>query len=116
MTALLQKAIERVRALPDDEQDRVARLMLDEAEAPNEIDDYTEEERKPISEAIQEIFSDITEEEWEKLPKDGAAELDHYIYDIPKRNSGASHARLLIELLLAQIRAEDLRTRFGRAR
>ena len=87
MTALLQKAIERVRALPEDHQDRVARLMLDEAEAPNEIDDHKEEERKPISEAIQEIFSDITEEEWEKLPKDGAAELDHYIYGTPKRYS-----------------------------
>ncbi len=87
MTALLQKAIERVQALPKDEQDRVARLMLDEAETPNEVDDHKEKERKPISEAIQEIFSDITEEEWEKLPKDGAAELDHYIYGTPKRYS-----------------------------
>ncbi len=29
----------------------------------------------------------IPEEELEKLPTDGAAELDHYIYGTPKRNS-----------------------------
>ncbi len=32
MTELLQKAIDRVRALPKDEQDRVARLMLNTTE------------------------------------------------------------------------------------
>ena len=87
MTALLQKAIERVQALPDAEQDRVARLMLDAAEAPNEIDSRGEERHRSIGKAIQDIFSDITEEEWEQLPEDGAAELDHYIYGTPKRNS-----------------------------
>lgn len=87
MTALLQKAIERVQALPDDEQDRVARLMLDVAKAADEANGQGEEERKPIGKIIQEIFSDITEEEWDKLPEDGAAELDHYIYGTPKRYS-----------------------------
>ncbi len=87
MTELLQKAIERVQALPKDEQDRLARLLLDAAEASNEANDEGPTERKPIWEKIRERAMKIPEEELEKLPTDGAAELDHYIYGTPKRNS-----------------------------
>ena len=87
MTELLQKAIERVQALPKDEQDRLARLLLDAAEAANEANDEGPTERKPIWEKIRERAMKIPEEELEKLPTDGAAELDHYIYGTPKRNS-----------------------------
>ena len=87
MTELLQKAIEQVRALPEDAQDRVARLMLDAAETVHKGDGEEAAEQKPVWEVIQEIFADITEEEWETLPKDGAAELDHYLYGTPKRYS-----------------------------
>ena len=61
--------------------------MLDVAEAADEVNGGGKEGRKSIGKAIQEIFSDITEKEWDKLPKDGAAELDHYIYGTHKRNS-----------------------------
>ncbi len=87
MTELLQKAIERVQALPKDEQDRLARLLLDAAEAANEANGEGPTERKPIWEKIRERAMKIPEEELEKLPTDGAAELDHYIYGTPKRNS-----------------------------
>ena len=87
MTELLQKAIERVQALPKDEQDRLARLLLDAAEAANEANGEGSTERKPIWEKIRERAMKIPEEELEKLPTDGAAELDHYIYGTPKRNS-----------------------------
>ena len=33
------------------------------------------------------IMKDVPDEELEKLPKDGAAEIDHYIYGTPKRYS-----------------------------
>ncbi len=87
MTELLQKAIEQVRTLPEDAQDRVARLMLGVAETANEANNREEEERKPIWEKIRERAEKIPPEVWERLPKDGASEVDHYIYGTPKRNS-----------------------------
>jgi len=42
---------------------------------------------KPIWEVIEEILGDVPEEELRKLPPDGAAEHDHYIYGLPKRGS-----------------------------
>lgn len=40
-----------------------------------------------IEERIAAIFGDVTDEEWEKLPKDGATNLDHYLYGAPKRQA-----------------------------
>ncbi len=39
---------------------------------------------KPIWEIAQEITSDMTPAEIAQLPKDGAAQHDHYIYGTPK--------------------------------
>ena len=85
MTELLQKAIERIQTLPEDDQDRVARVMLHEIETVAQNGD--EPVVKSVWEIFQDAFKDIPEEEWEKLPKDGAAELDHYLYGTPKRYS-----------------------------
>ncbi len=87
MTELLAKALDRAQGLPEDEQDRVARLMLDEIEALGKENGERELQHKPISEVIQEITKDVPDEVWETLPKDGAAEIDHYLYGSPKRNS-----------------------------
>jgi Arc/MetJ-type ribon-helix-helix transcriptional regulator len=40
---------------------------------------------KPIWEEIQELTADIPDEEFAKLPVDGAEQHDHYIYGLPKR-------------------------------
>ena len=40
---------------------------------------------KPIWEEIEELTADIPDEEFLKLPSDGAAQHDHYIYGLPKR-------------------------------
>src|SRR5208337_1562266 len=40
---------------------------------------------KPIWEEIEELTASIPEEEFLKLPVDGAEQLDHYIYGLPKR-------------------------------
>ena len=40
---------------------------------------------KPIWEVIDEIMAKVPDEELAKLPRDGAAEHDHYIYGTPKR-------------------------------
>jgi antitoxin component of MazEF toxin-antitoxin module len=41
--------------------------------------------RKPIWERIAELVADIPPEELDKLPTDGAAQIDHYLYGHPKR-------------------------------
>jgi hypothetical protein len=45
--------------------------------------------KKPIWEVIEEIMADVPDEEFDKLPKDGASEHDHYIYGTPKKNDNA---------------------------
>ena len=40
---------------------------------------------KPIWERIQDAFSHVPEDELESLPVDGAAQVDHYAYGLPKR-------------------------------
>jgi hypothetical protein len=39
----------------------------------------------PFHKRIAEIMKDVPESEWEKLPKDGARNHDHYIYGTPKK-------------------------------
>jgi len=40
---------------------------------------------KPIWERIRETFSNLSEEDLNSLPVDGAAQVDHYAYGLPKR-------------------------------
>ena len=42
-------------------------------------------DHKPIWEEILELTADVPDEEWDKLPVDGAEQHDHYIYGTPKR-------------------------------
>jgi hypothetical protein len=39
----------------------------------------------PIWERIRETFSNLSEDDVESLPVDGAAQVDHYAYGLPKR-------------------------------
>ena len=47
--------------------------------------------RKPIWERILERSAAISDEEWDKLPIDGAEQHDHYIYGTPKRRTTTRH-------------------------
>ena len=42
-------------------------------------------DNRPISEVIVETMKDVPAEEFAKLPKDGASQLDHYLYGHAKR-------------------------------
>jgi len=44
-----------------------------------------ERPRRPFWERIAALTADIPAEELDKLPTDGAAQLDHYLYGHPKR-------------------------------
>lgn len=43
------------------------------------------EQARPIWEVFDEIIKTIPEEEFAKLPTDGAEQHDHYIYGLPKK-------------------------------
>ena len=53
--------------------------------ATNEPDRH-DRPRRHISDVIQEIMSEVPREAFEALPRDGAAEHDHYLYGAPKKN------------------------------
>jgi hypothetical protein len=40
---------------------------------------------KSLGEKLLELAREIPDEEWAKLPRDGAANHDHYIYGTPKQ-------------------------------
>ena len=40
----------------------------------------------PIAARIREIWSDMPEDARAKLPADGASQIDHYVYGLPKRD------------------------------
>ena len=40
---------------------------------------------KPIWEQICEAFANVPDDELATLPEDGAAQVDHYVYGLPKR-------------------------------
>jgi len=44
-----------------------------------------QEASTPIWERIRETFSNLSEEDLASLPVDGAAQVDHYAYGLPKR-------------------------------
>jgi hypothetical protein len=41
---------------------------------------------RPISEVVGEIWSDLPDDARAQLPADGAAQVDHYVYGLPKRD------------------------------
>lgn len=42
--------------------------------------------RRHISEVIREIWSDLPDDARALLPSDGASQVDHYVYGVPKRD------------------------------
>ena len=45
-----------------------------------------EQPRQPLSEVMREIWGDMPEDVRAKLPRDGASQVDHYVYGLPKRD------------------------------
>jgi len=40
---------------------------------------------RPIWEIVEEIGASVPDEDWEKVPTDGARNLDHYLYGAPRK-------------------------------
>jgi hypothetical protein len=54
--------------------------------ADNEGPPVSPPSRKPLSEVIGEIWADMPADVRAKLPRDGASQVDHYVYGLPKRD------------------------------
>jgi plasmid stability protein len=42
--------------------------------------------KRSVSAIIREIWSDLPDDARAKLPADGASQIDHYVYGVPKRD------------------------------
>ena len=76
----------------DDAMTEAARLLLQQLQqrqaAPRQSADGQEKgapAHKPIWEVVDELRQSVPPEEFAKLPKDGAEQLDHYLYGTPKQ-------------------------------
>jgi plasmid stability protein len=58
--------------------EQYARLVL-------EHDLKSDTARRPISQTIREIWSEMPADAQAQLPQDGANQVDHYTYGLPKR-------------------------------
>lgn len=70
--------IEKVKALPSDKQKKVLRYV-------ESLEPGQEQPLKSLWDEIREITADVPEEVWERLPRDGSEQHDHYLYGTPKK-------------------------------
>lgn len=72
---LTQIVTEKMQVLPIEEQQKVVEF----------VQNLGKEKRKSLLEKIQDRVSNLSDETLEKLPVDGAENLDHYLYGSPKK-------------------------------
>jgi predicted transcriptional regulator len=85
LASLAQETGEPVDALIDKAlEDLQERLHTKRTSGIKEGDRH-KETPKPIWEKIRDGFAQVPEEEMQELPTDGAAQVDHYAYGLPKR-------------------------------
>jgi hypothetical protein len=74
----VETLIEKVRALPLDKLEEVISFV-------ESIARPEQQPAKTIWEEIRDITRDVPDEVWERLPRDGAEQHDHYLYGAPKK-------------------------------
>jgi hypothetical protein len=62
-------------------QEAVNRILADGTEPVGDLKD----DSRPIWDMILDNMKDVPPEEFAKLPRDGASEVDHYLHGHPKR-------------------------------
>ena len=77
MQIVEEQLVDKIRTLTDKECEDVLRY----------VDRVISNQDRPktFGEKIMEIVADVPDEVWEKVPKDGAEQHDHYIYGTRKR-------------------------------
>jgi len=77
-TEVVETIFAKIKTLPPEQQREVLQFV-------EKLTDTNVQPSKTIWQEIREIVQDVPNEEWERLPRDGSANLDHYLYGAPKR-------------------------------
>ena len=85
--AVLEDALVRMRQQPQARPGLVPDAERAPGFFPDDAEEPTTATHKPIWEVAADIRASVPEEEWAKLPVDGAEQHDHYVYGTPKRTT-----------------------------
>ncbi|MDQ3043053.1 MAG: hypothetical protein M3R11_11895 [Acidobacteriota bacterium] len=77
-TDLSQVVAEKMQTFPIEKQQKVLEFV-------ESIEATEEPERQSLLEKLEAISKRVPDEVWEKLPTDGAENIDHYLYGAPKK-------------------------------
>ena len=80
-----EKVIEKLRVLPEDQQAEVLKFVEDLAGLETKADNGHPAKRVAIWDKIEEIMRDVPDEVLASIPTDGSINVDHYLYDTPKK-------------------------------
>ena len=84
-TEVAQTIFEKVKTLPLQSQEEVLEFIEEKLSSANSATSSQKKDSRPIWEVLAEISSNVPDEEWAKLPSDGAENHDHYLYGAPKK-------------------------------
>jgi len=80
-----EKVIEKLRALPEDQQAEVLKFVEDLAGLETKADNGQAAGRAAIWDKIEEIMRDVPDEVLASIPTDGSINVDHYLYGASKK-------------------------------
>lgn len=71
-------AEKKMQAFPIEKQQRVLAFV-------ESIEEIQEPKKQSLLEKLETISQRVPDEVWERLPSDGAENIDHYLYGAPKK-------------------------------
>jgi hypothetical protein len=75
-TEVVETIFAKIKSLPPEQQREVLQF----------VEKLTDSQPvRTIWQEIREIVQNVPNEEWESLPRDGSANLDHYLYGAPRK-------------------------------
>lgn len=77
-TDLTQVVAERMQVLPIEKQQKVLEFV-------ESIEGSAKPQKQSLLDKLEAISKRVPDEVWEKLPTDGAENIDHYLYGAPKK-------------------------------
>jgi hypothetical protein len=77
-TDLSQVVAEKMQTFPIEKQQKVLEFV-------ESIEATEEPKRQSLLDKLEAISKRVPDEVWEKLPTDGAENIDHYLYGAPKK-------------------------------
>ena len=77
-TEVVETIFAKIKTLPPEQQREVLQFV-------EKLSNINSQPDQTIWQEIREIVQDVPDEEWKRLPRDGSANLDHYLYGAPKK-------------------------------